>query len=64
MATSSIFDPIVINDPEGMKILAEKLKEFEEYEGFDSEKDAESPCSTKEELREFLTSCGVYKSED
>ncbi|MCD8307562.1 MAG: hypothetical protein LUD51_04990 [Clostridia bacterium] len=54
MATSSIFDPIVINDPEGMKILAEKLKEFEETEIPDEDENTDSPCLTYKEVCEFL----------
>ncbi len=54
MPTSSIFTTLILDDEEGMRILAEKLKEFENTERPDSAGTTPDPCATLEELREFL----------
>lgn len=59
MPTSSIFATLILDDPEGMKILAQKLKEFEEYERPDSEGTHPSPCLTLEEVYELFKDVDV-----
>ncbi|MCD8286564.1 MAG: hypothetical protein LUD50_05005 [Clostridia bacterium] len=53
MPTSSLFHIVVLDD-EGMKILAEKLKELEETEIPDEDEDTDSPCLTYREVCEYL----------
>ncbi|MCD8295806.1 MAG: hypothetical protein LUE27_11300 [Clostridia bacterium] len=59
MATSSIFAPFVL-DKDTKKILAEKLKEFEEAEIPDDALAAPSPCATPEELDELFKNAKIY----
>ncbi len=58
MATDSIFADLYLTE-EGVKVLAEMLKELGDVERPDSAGTAPDPCLTKEEVYELLKDVDV-----